>query len=189
MHGWNIQEGSDDTIVLKKNSSSLVLLKWYAATLFFEWPIWCKYYGLLNPKDRTVLDVGAGCGETAYFFIAKGATKVICLEPDHKACEILRRNVQTNNWPVEVIEEKFGPKHLNLKYDVAKIDCEGGERFMLDYFEPLKPMVIEVHGTELMKSFAQRIPSLQKVHNLNRKTVMLSNVRKGAKNLGGLDVL
>ena len=43
---------------------------------------WNKYYLPIYVKGLTVLDVGAGEGETAKFFLEQGARKVICIEPD-----------------------------------------------------------------------------------------------------------
>jgi predicted RNA methylase len=45
---------------------------------------WESFYVIDRQKlrDATVLDVGAGCGETAAFYFEKGAKKVICVESD-----------------------------------------------------------------------------------------------------------
>lgn len=73
-----------------------------------EYTKWKKWY--LPPdhrkgiKGQVVLDVGAGCGETAYFFLKNGASKVISIEPDKKAFEILSENSRVNGWNVESLE-------------------------------------------------------------------------------------
>ena len=35
-------------------------------------------------RGKTVLDVGAGCGETAFFYRLYGAKKVVAIEADRK---------------------------------------------------------------------------------------------------------
>src|SRR6266540_4032936 len=77
------------------------------------------------PKDGvagTVLDVGAGNGETAQFFLNHGAEHVICIEP---YSDLLVQNFGKDD-RVTIV-----PRSVNL----VKVDCEGGER----------NMVIEVH--------------------------------------------
>ncbi|WP_054856737.1 FkbM family methyltransferase [Vulcanisaeta sp. JCM 16159] len=53
-------------------------------------------YSALNVKDRVVLDVGALLGETAPYFIGKGARLVYAYEPVTLFYEYLVRNVELN---------------------------------------------------------------------------------------------
>jgi hypothetical protein len=58
--------------------SALCLDEWGKAIIYSEFDQFEKYY--LPPfslKDKTVLDVGACCGETAYFYLQHDAKKVI----------------------------------------------------------------------------------------------------------------
>lgn len=47
---------------------------------------WRHYFGLLYDRvdlaDKTVLDVGGGIGRASYYAAARGAKRVICLEPE-----------------------------------------------------------------------------------------------------------
>jgi 2-polyprenyl-3-methyl-5-hydroxy-6-metoxy-1,4-benzoquinol methylase len=63
-----------------------------------EWDIWEKYYiPPFSLKGKTVLDVGAGCGETVFLFFLHGAKKVIAIEPNVKAVKYLKENAKKNN--------------------------------------------------------------------------------------------
>jgi hypothetical protein len=83
---------------------------------------WHRVYLPKDGADGTVLDVGAGNGETAQFFLNHGAEHVICVEP---YTDLLVQNFGRDS-RVTIV-----PKAVNL----IKVDCEGGER----------NMVIEVH--------------------------------------------
>jgi hypothetical protein len=83
---------------------------------------WHRVYLPQDGADGTVLDVGAGNGETAQFFLNHGAEHVICVEP---YSDLLVQNFGKDS-RVTIV-----PKAVNL----IKVDCEGGER----------NMVIEVH--------------------------------------------
>lgn len=54
-------------------------------------------YGFLNPKGKTVLDIGANIGDTAVYFSKRGACKVIAIEPFPHAYNIARKNLKINN--------------------------------------------------------------------------------------------
>ena len=91
----------------------------HKAILEGELETWHRCY---LPIGKVVLDIGAGNGETAQFYLNHGAEKVICVEPDAK---LLRENFGED--PRVVI--------IPLAVDSIKSDCEGAE----------KNMVIETH--------------------------------------------
>lgn len=66
-----------------------------------------RFYDL-DYRGKTVLDVGGFQGESAVFFSARGAKKVIIYEPVHSHQEIIRKNVKINNIIAEVHEEGIG---------------------------------------------------------------------------------
>jgi hypothetical protein len=80
------------------------------------------WHSIYLPVKGTVLDIGAGNGETAFFYLNHGAEHVICIEPD-----------------ADLLYENFGndPRVTIIPYAVNSIksDCEGGE----------ENMVIETH--------------------------------------------
>ena len=61
------------------------------------------YWKLNNLKEKVVLDVGGFIGETAIFFLSKGARKVIVVEPIKENVDILLKNLQINGFLNNVI--------------------------------------------------------------------------------------
>lgn len=116
--------------------------------------------GLYKPpfslKGKVVLDVGACCGETAWYFLRLGASKVICVECDPVRVPIIKRNKSVAKLNIEVVAEPFKLEHLLLPHDFVKVDVEGHETVLLDYLEQngkLKPCILEVHTLELQRRF------------------------------------
>jgi predicted RNA methylase len=86
------------------------------------------YLPKFSLENKTVLDIGACCGETANIYLKAGAKKVICIEPDHERLKCLDFNRANLCWNVEVISEKANPKHIiESKPDLIKCDIEGYE--------------------------------------------------------------
>jgi SAM-dependent methyltransferase len=96
-----------------------------------ELSMWHLYY--LPSKSlvgKTVLDLGAGCGETAQFFLNHGASRVVCVEPNSTWLEYLQKNFG-NDPRVEIVSDFI---------DHIKMDIEGGEEGMI--FEAHFPLKI-----------------------------------------------
>ena len=146
------RQGSIDHVSIKGIELSYAKAK----CLLSEWCVWRKYY--LPPfslNDKIVLDVGAGSGETAYFYLKHGANKVICIEngaqhPEDLECLYINKKKLN----IEIYPESFKLEHLQLPHDFLKIDIDGGEEIMLDYdLSKLKPCIIEVESNELTDKF------------------------------------
>lgn len=122
---------------------------------------WSMYYLPWNGlKGKVVMDIGAGCGESAYFFFAHGASEVICVEPDPVKVAMLRRNAERRGWNVEIIPDIFRLEQLNRFFDFLKIDCDGGEDIMTKGQKLLigTPTVIEVDSWFAARRFHKRFP-------------------------------
>jgi hypothetical protein len=134
--------------------SALCLDEWGKAIIYSEFNQFEKYY--LPPfslKAKTVLDVGACCGETAYFYLQHDAKKVICIEPDQTRAELILRNKENLNLNIELINDFFSPKHLSLSHDFIKCDIEGHEIALIPYAKKLKPCIVEAHGKDIRELF------------------------------------
>jgi FkbM family methyltransferase len=72
-------------------------------------------------KNKTVLDVGGFCGETAVFFASRGAKKIVIYEPVKAHHEFIRRNVAMNAINAELHEEGMGEKDgtLDINYEAT----------------------------------------------------------------------
>lgn len=95
--------------------------------LSLEWP-WTQWladelewwHDDYLPARGTVLDVGAGCGETAAFYLLHGAEHVVAVEGDPRALRHLDRNFGDDK-RVTIV-----PAHV----DKVKVDVEGAEKDM-----------------------------------------------------------
>ena len=145
--------------VARHNGEVIELDRFRASTLIREYfTIWSKFYlPKVGLKGATVLDAGAGCGETTHFFFQHGAARVIALEKDPNAVSLLRKNSIKNKWRIVIYEDSLQPWHVkDLKYDFAKIDVEGGERCLLQLENLPFKTVIETHSKELTQGFMDK---------------------------------
>lgn len=120
-----------------------------------EYSSWKKWYLPVDIKGLTILDIGAGEGESARFFLDHGAKKVICIECDDFAFKNLELN--SKGKPIKCYHKFFELSDLNHKFDFIKMDIEGGEKDLLKLNERLHiPLVMEVHGIELAKQLYKK---------------------------------
>lgn len=101
-----------------KDFERLELDNSHRVTLEGELELWHRAY---LPIGKTVLDLGAGCGETAQFYLNHGAEKVISIEADSECYDKLCSNFANDNRVIPILA------HL----DSIKCDIEGGERGMV----------------------------------------------------------
>ncbi len=122
--------------------------------MLYEWRTWMRCYAPrgYDFRGKTVLDVGAGEGETVELYRLLGARKFICVEPDPRRAARLRDNSNMNGWDAEVHEEPFSLKFLGERFDFMKMDCEGCERALLGT-QVTFPCVLETHGGSTTQEF------------------------------------
>jgi predicted RNA methylase len=102
-----------------------------------------------------VLDVGAGCGETALFYYYHGAEKVIAVEPQPSVTPLLKTNMERNKWNMKIVEGPFQLSMLEWNFDFMKMDGEGCEDLLLEV-DRLPPCAIEVHSGPILDSLKER---------------------------------
>jgi len=102
--------------------NTLVLSSGCRDTLRNELGVWHEMY---LPVKGTVVDVGAGCGESALFFLNHGAEKVVCVEGNPECLANLVKNFGGDP-RVSIVNGWIGG---------LKVDIEGAE----------EGMVFEVH--------------------------------------------
>ncbi len=167
---------------------TLALDEVYAKTLVMEWGKWERYYLPQFPlRNKTVLLVGAGQGESAAFYASHGATRFICVESDdylEGSADILRANMEGNHWDAVIYKERFALKHLSeMPFDFAEIDCEGGERELLKLDKIGFPCVVEYHGAdtgdELVRKFGMERVDEKSVRVVNGREVGLLRATPG----------
>jgi len=148
----NVLQRDGSEVVIRHNQTVLRLELGFAFAMFTEWHgPWTEYYLPRFPlAGKTVLDVGAGCGETAYFYLIHGAKKVICTEPNIRRSNLIRENARRNDWNVEVVRQPFEVEMMeSYEFDFMKMDCEGCESELLS-LRKLPPCAIEVHGETIL---------------------------------------
>jgi hypothetical protein len=167
---------------VKIGSYRLELTPYYFELLWREWRSWKNWY--LPPwslKGKTVLDVGAGCGETALFYYIHGANKVIAVEPQSSLVPLLRRNMDLNKWNMKVVEGLFDLSMLEWNFDFMKMDGEGCETQLLTV-NSLPPCAIEVHDKIVVDGLRERFGMSVLPQKENW---ILQNFVKGSKSGGG----
>ena len=113
---------------------------------------WEKHYLPIDLHGKVIMDVGAGEGETAMFFLQHGASKIVCVESCSDAYARLALNEHNHSNCMTSINGKFQISHLNIEHDFLKMDIEGYEEILLGV--KLKtPAVVEVHGLQLCDKF------------------------------------
>jgi len=100
-------------------------------------------YKVFDYRGKTVLDVGSFCGETAVLFHNWGAHKVIIFEPNPVYHSYIKENVELNNVDASIYMQAICDKEnennkvsfsrvlSQWKIDIAKLDCEGCEAYLL----------------------------------------------------------
>lgn len=150
--GWKVTNSNKDRVFLKRGSTELITLPYHAGALLGEIKDWQRFY--LPPsgvRGKVVLDIGAGCGETAAFYFSKGAKKVVAVESDPKAAGYLQYNRWHNSWNLKLYREPFNLSHLDVPHDFLKMDIEGGEGLLVNFKGDLGPCVIESHSEEIAR--------------------------------------
>lgn len=73
----------------------------------------------LNVKGKIVVDIGGYIGDTAIYFISRGALKVISIEPFPWSCKLAIENIRINNLSdrVEIINAVVGQKDSFVTID------------------------------------------------------------------------
>jgi hypothetical protein len=128
----------------------------FESLYYRELPMWRKLYvPPFSLVGKTVLNVGAGCGETAKFYLEElGAKQVIAVEMEPIALKYLNENAKTH--PITVIDKPFSVDMLSIYHYFMEMDIEGYEACLLEG-DTLKnyhvPCVIEAHTGYLIDKF------------------------------------
>lgn len=118
-------------------------------------------YNVINVKDKTILDIGADIGSSAFYFLSCGAKKVICYSNENQA--IYDDRIEWHGiWKGEYIPA-----------DVLKIDCEGCECMLTkNIIEKYNEWYIAIHN------FSNCFNSLKNYLEINGKLVFITKDKK-----------
>jgi precorrin-6B methylase 2 len=152
------------------------------------------HWNFTSFRNKIVLDLGADYGSTAYYFLRKGATKVIAVEGDQQLAEKLRRNFQNDERVICIhgfINETKQISDLILHHhpNLIKVDIEGNEKLILNLSnEDLKRVewLIEAHSDEIYESLKRfflnnqfKVRSFQYIDNLKILHAFPQNPKNG----------
>jgi hypothetical protein len=154
--GFTLTKIDDQHFVIGKNGLEFVLTPHYASIVITELINWKRDYKFPSSlKNKTILDIGAGCGESIFYFALKGCRNFIAIEPNTECAKLLEKNAEHNSLNVKVYNDFFNRSHLAETFDLIKCDCEGGESILLEH-QISKPISLEVHGLDLIKKFHEK---------------------------------
>ena len=114
-----------------------------------------RHWGYLSFKGKVVLDLGADYGSTAYYFLKKGATKIVAVEGDPKLASKLRHNYRRNYSAVCIekwLEDGQGISNLIAQFapSIVKVDIEGEEKSLLSVdILKVKEWLVETHSQQV----------------------------------------
>jgi hypothetical protein len=152
---WSLERVPKSELVqVSTPLDKLIMSRDRAGMMLYEWRTWTRCYVPrgFDFHGKTIMDVGAGEGETVELYRLLGAKKFICIEPDHQRASRLRENATHNGWEAEVFEEPFSLKFLEREFDFMKMDCEGCERVLLGTRVAF-PCVLETHERSTTEGF------------------------------------
>lgn len=157
------------------NIDGYEFLPYFGLCYIEEYDKWMKHYiPSIGVKDKIILDVGAGCGESAKFFLDNGALKVICIECNEISYSYLKKN-SLRNYKIKPYNKFFDVDDLySFNYDILKMDIEGYEATALyDLIELDKPIVIEAHSNYIINTLSKNgftiIDMINKTQAIMRK--------------------
>jgi hypothetical protein len=176
---WRLERVPTSGIVqVSTPLDKLLMSRDRAGMMLYEWGTWMRWYVPhgFDFHGKTVLDVGAGEGETVELYRLMGAKKFICVEPDPQRASRLRDNSARNGWDAEIFEEPFSLKFLERDFDFMKMDCEGCERVLLGTRVAF-PCVLETHGSSTADEFLKMDGF--SIVKANQNSALVTNVVRG----------
>jgi hypothetical protein len=121
-----------------------------------------RHWNFTTFKNKVVLDLGADYGSTAYYFLRKGASKVVAVEGDTVLASKLKANSKKFDKivPIETFidsSEKIEKLISHYHPDLVKVDIEGYEKLLLNVYNiaNVNEWLIEAHTEQLYDSIVK----------------------------------
>ena len=121
-----------------------------------------QHWNFTTFKNKVILDLGADYGSTAYYFLRKGASKVVAVEGDTVLASKLKTNSKKFDKivPIETFidsSEKIEKLISHYHPDLVKVDIEGYEKLLLNVYNiaNVNEWLIEAHTEQLYDSIVK----------------------------------
>jgi len=122
-------------------------------------------WGNTSYLGKTILDLGADYGSTAYYFLKKGAKKIVAVEGDTSLALKLARNYGKD--PKVTCVQKWISNARDIEEliesypsDMVKVDIEGAEKHIanisLETLLSVKEWLIEVHTKQVYDELSKK---------------------------------
>ncbi len=117
---------------------------------FYEHDLLFHLYTVINPKNSTIIDIGANIGNHSIYFGKYLCDKIIAIEPSQMHSDILRKNLSNNlsEYQYEILQIAVGneegyanlvfPSDINL--GAAKIDSTSSNSSLNSEKVPIKKL-------------------------------------------------
>ena len=125
------------------------------------------HWNFTSFENKVVFDLGADYGSTAYYFLRKGALRIIAVEGDPQLASKLKFNSQRFKGIVPIqtfIDSSEKIEKLICEYhpDLVKVDIEGYEKLLTNIdVTKVKEWLIEAHSDEIYKRLREFFVSNQ----------------------------
>jgi len=143
-------------------------------------------WGYVDYKGKTVLDLGADYGSTAYYFLKKGAKAVVAVEGDEALASKLKRNYGEDarvSCVTKWISSSKDFEELIRTYpcDIVKVDIEGAEvhleKVSYEALLSVNEWLIETHTQEIYDTLIRLFLKLKfKVYVIDYDMVGVSGI-------------
>ncbi len=100
-----------------------------------------EIYRVVEPKDRSVLDVGANIGDSSVYFALKGAERVLALEPHPLSFQSLAENVRINSLQSVITPVNAG---LSSRVGTASFDASSNSGVVARLGSPCRKEQVSV---------------------------------------------
>ena len=120
----------------------------------------------INFKDAKILDLYSGVGSFGIECISRDANKVIFVEKDHSAFNILKKNIINLNAPC-----KSELKFLDVRKYIENL--EQNIKFDLFFFDPLRTQT--AHTLKLLNLLKKKLFNKNNIVIIHREKTMKTN--------------
>ena len=143
-----------------------------------------KRYNWIQFFNRDVLDIGASIGDSAIYFLCKGAKRVIAVEPDVEIFQFCEENVKMNNCEdvIELVNAGINISPSEQIFNCAPESARLGNGIPIKSSRYVVPRV-DKSLEELIEEFKVNKGAVLKISCEGCETAIFDHIRDGTLNL------